>query len=88
MFYPSLEEVKKLSKQYSVIPICMELYADIETPISLFKRLLEDNCFLLESVEGGEKWARYSFLGKKPYITLINQNGITNIIEKGKTTTL
>jgi anthranilate synthase component 1 len=69
MFYPGLEEVRKLSKKYNVIPVSMEVYADMETPISLFKRFEDsENCFLLESVEGGEKWARYSFIGKNPFL--------------------
>ena len=65
MFYPSIEEVKKLTKDHNIIPISMEVYADMETPISLFKRFENSKyCFLLESVEGGEKWARYSIIGK------------------------
>ena len=75
MFYPNFEEVKELSKAYNVIPVSMEVYADMETPISLFKRFAKDQCFLLESVEGGEKWARYSFIGRKPYLTLSSRAG-------------
>jgi len=49
----------------------MEVYADMETPISLFKRFEDSGyCFLLESVEGGEKWARFSFMGRNPFLTL------------------
>jgi anthranilate synthase component 1 len=39
MFYPGLEEVRKLSKKYNVIPVSMEVYADMETPISLFQEI-------------------------------------------------
>ncbi len=71
MFYPMLEDVKTLSQQYNLIPVSMEVYADMETPISLFKRFEESKyCFLLESVEGGEKWARYSFIGRNPFLTI------------------
>lgn len=71
MFYPDLQKVKELSSDYSVIPVVMEVYADMETPISLFKRFsTEKACFLLESVEGGEKWARYSFIGRDPFLAL------------------
>ena len=53
MFYPSIEEVKKLTKDHNIIPISMEVYADMETPISLFKRFENSKYgFLLESVEG------------------------------------
>ena len=71
MFYPPIEEVKVLAKEYNIIPVTMEVYADMETPISLFKRFEDSKyCFLLESVEGGEKWARYSFIGRNPFLIL------------------
>jgi anthranilate synthase component I len=71
LFYPTLDEVKSLSKNYNIIPISMEVYADLETPISLFKRIQDNKfCFLLESVEGGEKWARFSFIGRNPFLTV------------------
>ncbi|MCX7921285.1 MAG: anthranilate synthase component I [Clostridia bacterium] len=71
MFYPTLDEVKILAKDYNLIPVSMEVYADMETPISIFKRFEDSKyCFLLESVEGGEKWARYSFIGRNPFLTI------------------
>lgn len=84
MIYPTFEEVKELSKSYNVIPISMEVYADMETPISLFKRFIGNGkCFLLESVEGGEKWARYSFIGRKPFLRLSSRNGVNIISQNG-----
>ncbi len=81
MFYPELSEVKVLSQSYNIIPITMEVYADMETPISLFKRFEDSEfCFLLESVEGGEKWARYSFIGRNPFI-VVKSGSNKNIIE-------
>ncbi len=69
MFYPDLEKVRQLSEEYNIIPVSFEAYADLDTPISIFKRLEERSfCFLLESVEGGEKWGRYSFIGKNPFL--------------------
>ena len=60
LFYPDFGKVKVLAQKFNIIPVSMEVYADMETPISVFKRIeAEDHCFLLESVEGGEKWARY-----------------------------
>lgn len=74
MFYPSYEEVKELAKEYNVIPVSMQVYADMETPISLFKRFGGTDSFLLESVEGGEKWARYSFIGRNPYMKITGRD--------------
>jgi len=66
---PDFEEFQKLSETYNLIPIYTELPADLETPITLFYKLFEeDHTFLLESLEGSEKWARYSFLGLKPFL--------------------
>lgn len=83
MFYPDLEKIIELSSSYNIIPVSMEVYADLETPITLLRRF-EDNeyCFLLESVQGGERWARYSFIGRNPFITLESRNTMTVIRDK------
>lgn len=61
---PSLEEVRQLSAQGNLIPVYAELPSDLDTPVSLFLRLAgNDPAFLLESVDGGERIARYSFMG-------------------------
>ncbi len=61
---PSLEEVRALSAQGNLIPVYAELATDLETPVSLFLKLCGDEpSFLLESVDGGERVARYSFMG-------------------------
>nr|WP_272945906.1 hypothetical protein [Dehalococcoides mccartyi] len=68
MYYPSLAEVKKLASQGNLIPISREIVADLETPVSAFLKIkTSQNAFLLESVEGGERVARYSFIGANPY---------------------
>jgi anthranilate synthase component 1 len=66
MAYPDIEEFKRLSTRGNIIPVYKETLADIETPVSAFLKLKERPAFLLESVVGGEKWARYSFLGARP----------------------
>lgn len=68
----SISEVKTLSKQGNVIPIYEKIPADLDTPVSAFIKLASNKkqSFLLESIEGGEKLARYSFLGFDPIITL------------------
>ena len=71
MYYPSLEEVKKLGKEGNVVPVYREIVADMETPVSAFLKIhRNDYSFLLESVEGGERLARYSFIGTEPYRVL------------------
>ena len=64
MITPSLEEFMKLTRQGNLIPVFEEIHYDLETPISAFRKIDDQKTsFLLESVEGGEKWGRYSFLG-------------------------
>jgi len=67
---PSLEEVKKLQAQGNVIPVYKSVIADFLTPVSAFLKLEKDrsHAFLLESIEGGERIARYSFLGGDPFL--------------------
>jgi len=67
VYYPTLEEVKKLSKDGNLIPVYREIMADLETPVSAFMKINRGGySFLLESVEGGERLARYSFIGTEP----------------------
>ncbi len=76
MYTPTLEHVYTLSEKYNMIPICRSFFADTETPIRLYKRCLSSRySFLLESVEGGEKWARYSFIGQRPFIRMFGKDG-------------
>jgi len=64
MYQPSLDEFIFLAGQGNLIPVYREILADMETPVSAFRKIDDGQCsFLLESIEGGEKWARYSFLG-------------------------
>jgi len=67
-YYPSLEEVKELSGQGNLIPLYREINADLETPVSAYLKIAQPPySFLLESVEGGERLARYSFIGTEPF---------------------
>ena len=80
MFYPGLNTVKELARDFRLVPLSMEMYADTETPISILKRFEDSGfCFLLESVEGGEKWARYSFIGRDPFLTVRCNNKKTTV---------
>ncbi|NGQ94565.1 anthranilate synthase component I [Brevibacillus sp. SYP-B805] len=70
MFIPSLREVQDLAARYSFIPVKLTLLADKETPIRLYQKFRSVHSFLLESVEGGARWARYSFIGLRPFLIL------------------
>jgi len=63
----SLEEFVRLAAEHDVVPVTVRVMADRETPVSVFEKLVGDQPgFLLESLVGGEQWARYSFLGTRP----------------------
>src|SRR5881409_1476537 len=65
--WPSRADARALARQGNLIPVCREILADLETPVSAFLKIHRGPYgFLLESVEGGEKWGRYSFLGTEP----------------------
>lgn len=70
MITPDCNTIERLAKNYKMIPVCKQIYADVITPILILRKLLQKShrCFLLESIEGGEKWARYSFLGLDPLL--------------------
>lgn len=71
MYYPDFETFLKLTEQGNLIPVYKEFLADMETPVSALMKLgSSDHVFLLESVEGGEKWGRYTFLGTEPAMIL------------------
>src|SRR5437870_11995360 len=63
-YTPDFKRFCALAKCGNLIPVFREVLADFETPVSAFAKIDQGPCaYLLESVEGGEKWARYSFLG-------------------------
>src|SRR5688572_9783932 len=84
-FHPSFEEFERHSRQGNLIPVHLEVLMDLETPLSFFKRLDKDDyAFLLESVEGSERWARYSFLGTRPFLVFKSTGKRVEILEKGE----
>jgi len=82
MVHPSLGTYQSLAREYDLIPVSREILADLETPISVFMKLCldEPGAFLFESVEGGEKVARYSFLGCRPMLTLVHKSGVSRLL--------
>ncbi len=71
MYTPSLDQFRELARQGNLIPVARQILADMETPVSAFRKIDSGNyAFLLESVEGGEQWGRYSFLGSNPSLVI------------------
>ena len=70
---PSRDEFLRLAATHTLVPVYRTVTADLETPVSAFLRLASDEpqSFLLESVEGGEKVGRYTFIGVRPYRTIL-----------------
>ncbi len=97
MITPTFELFSKKAKEGNLIPVYKEILADTETPVSAFLKIKEgvatgvrplrpggDYAYLLESVEGGEKWGRYSFLGANPSIIIKGTGNTVEIIEGGQ----
>ena len=83
----SFEEFVELSRRGTFVPVVKEIIADLLTPVSAFLKIAEhsDYAFLFESVEGGERIARYSFLGKDPFLVLKARGGRTVVDRNGVT---
>src|SRR5690349_7093495 len=79
----TFEEFSDLAKSYNVIPLSKRMLADTLTPVSAYLHLREGSrsSFLLESVEGGERFARYSFIGRDPVALLTCRDRTTTIRE-------
>lgn len=89
MIQPHVEQVIAMSSQYNLIPIVKRLLGDMETPIRIFQRYAEQkHAFLLESVEGGSKWARYSFIGSDPFLLISGKQGKITLDIDGEQTDL
>jgi anthranilate synthase component I len=73
---PSRDEFRSLAATYTVVPVWAELLGDLETPVAAYAKLVGDGPgFLLESVEHGERWSRFSFVGRDPVATLLLRDG-------------
>jgi anthranilate synthase component 1 len=76
MYHPTLEEFRGLGNQGNLVPIYREIAAELDTPLSAFLKVKRGGySFLLESVEGGEQAARYSFIGTEPYRVFSTREG-------------
>lgn len=82
--YPSEKEFVSLTGAGDVIPVYREVLADTLTPIAALKALgNRENTFLLESVEGGERWGRYSFIGYNPHLLVKIRGEEALLVENG-----
>ncbi|MGD9503381.1 MAG: anthranilate synthase component I family protein [Syntrophobacteraceae bacterium] len=83
--YPDREQFRQLAEQGNLIPVCLEILADTETPVSALGKIYESKgpVFLLESVEGGERWGRYSFLGASAHCQLRVRRDVVEVEEDG-----
>src|SRR5271163_2365986 len=85
MYSPTLDEFLKLAGQGNVIPVTRRLLADIETPLSAYRKIRgPGESFLFESVEGGEHLGRYSFVGCNPRAIVRQTASRVEVLENGK----
>lgn len=89
MISPTFEQFEEKARLGNVIPVYKEILADLNTPVSAYLKVCgDDYSFLLESVTGGDKWGRYSFIGFDPRCTVRSKHGSVEKIEAGKSETL
>ena len=83
MLAPDFNTFAKLARPGTVVPVTRRITADLLTPVSAHLRLARRSkfSFLLESVEGGERIARYSFIGVDPYLRLRSSGGLLELVE-------
>ena len=86
MYFPDFDTFRALTAKGNLIPVCREIMADMDTPVSAFRKIDDGSySFLLESIEGGEKWARYSFLGSNPTTVIRSRGNTVELITNGET---
>ena len=85
MYHPSQEEFLKLATQGNLIPVTRRILADVETPVSAYRKIRgQGESFLFESVAGGEHLGRYSFVGCNPRAVIKQTGDRVEVIEEGK----
>ncbi len=86
MFFPPRDTFYSLVEKGNLIPVYREIMADMDTPVSAFRKLDDGRfSYLLESIEGGEKWGRYSFLGSTPSVIIRSKGNLVEIVSDGNT---
>lgn len=86
MVFPDFKDFCQLAQKGNLVPVYREIMADMDTPVTAFRKI-DDGCysFLLESIEGGEKWGRYTFLGSSPSLIVRAKGKTVETIEHGVT---
>lgn len=79
--FPTQAAFAKMAADCNVIPVCTEILADTETPVSLLQKIIpgKDPLFLFESVQGGEQWGRYSFMGTSSNLEIVVYHDVVEI---------
>ncbi len=76
-YLPDRDEFVRLAQTHTVVPVWREVLGDLETPVGAYRKLgAATNSFLLESVEHGERWGRYSFIGVDPFLVMTARGGV------------
>jgi len=90
MYQPDFDTFRSLAAEGNLIPVYREILADMDTPVSAFRKIDDGRfSFLLESIEGGEKWARYSFLGSSPEVIIRSKgNTVETLAADGSSTSV
>src|SRR5271165_4751979 len=83
---PLRKDFERLAAAHTLVPVYRSLTADLETPVSAFLHLAADEseCFMLESVEGGERVGRYTFIGVRPYKKIVARGTSSEVTEAGQ----
>ena len=84
MYFPDRMTFADLAAKGNLIPVYREIMADMDTPVTAFKKIDDGTySFLLESIEGGEKWGRYTFLGASPSVVIRTRGDLVEILKSG-----
>jgi anthranilate synthase component 1 len=87
MIVPSRSDFRALARGGKLVPVYREVFADHDTPVSAFRKIDDGGfAFLLESVEGGEKWGRFSLLGARPSLVFVARGERCEILRGGQST--
>ncbi len=88
-YAPDKETFLALAGEGNIVPVYREILADLDTPVSAYLKIADGGAhsFLLESVEGGEKWARYTFLGSGPSLVFESKGREVRITREGRVET-
>jgi len=85
MYFPDRMTFAELAAKGNLIPVYREIMADMDTPVTAFKKIDDGTySFLLESIEGGEKWGRYTFLGASPSVVIRTRGDLVEILKSGE----